>query len=194
MDLRIVSIGAVQWTDVATVFGSRGDPASCWCQYFKVTNAEFGATPRDVLCDALRSQVTDEPGLLAYLDEEPVGWIAVESRTRYPTLRRGRVTTASTRSPDLDHGGLDRVWAVTCFVVRVGFRRRGIGRALLTAAVDHARSRGARALEGYPIDVQERGTVSSADLYHGTLSLFEGAGFEVDARPSLGRAVVSLSL
>jgi GNAT superfamily N-acetyltransferase len=31
------------------------------------------------------------------------------------------------------------------------FRRRGISRALARAAVDFARERGARALEGYPM-------------------------------------------
>jgi len=43
------------------------------------------------------------------------------------------------------------VWAVTCFVTRAGFRERGASRALARAAVGHARERGARALEGYPI-------------------------------------------
>ena len=37
------------------------------------------------------------------------------------------------------------VWAVTCFVTRAGFRRRGVSAALAAAAVGFARDRGARA-------------------------------------------------
>jgi GNAT superfamily N-acetyltransferase len=39
-------------------------------------------------------------------------------------------------------------------VTRAGFRRRGISRALARAAVDFARERGVRALEGYPMITQ----------------------------------------
>jgi GNAT superfamily N-acetyltransferase len=44
------------------------------------------------------------------------------------------------------------VWSVTCFVVRLGYRRRGVARALLAGAVSYAREHSAPALEGYPID------------------------------------------
>ena len=45
----------------------------------------------------------------------------------------------------------ESVWAVTCLFTRAGFRKRGISRALARAAVDFARERGARAIEGYPM-------------------------------------------
>jgi hypothetical protein len=47
-------------------------------------------------------------------------------------------------------------------------------------------------VEAFPVEALP-GT-SSADLYHGPLSVFEKAGFEVVARPSEGRAVVRLAL
>src|SRR5882724_2239622 len=79
-------------------------------------------------------------GLVAYLDGEPVGWCAVEPRTAYPRLlRKTRVPWAGRAEEKTD----DSVWAVTCFVIRTGFRRRGISRALARAAVDFARARGA---------------------------------------------------
>jgi GNAT superfamily N-acetyltransferase len=77
---------------------------------------------------------------------------------------------------------------------RKGRRRQGIAGALIAAAVSHARSRGARIIEGYPVDVQEKQKNSSADLYHGTDTLFAGAGFEESARPIPGRAVMTLAL
>src|SRR5690606_6077501 len=68
-----------------------------------------------------------------------------------PTRACGaRVPWAGRSEDKLDEG----VWAVTCFVTRAGFRKRGVSRALARAAVEHARAHGARAVEGYPIEVQ----------------------------------------
>ena len=186
MAITVLPVSEVPWDDVRAVFGTRGDPATCWCQYFKVTNREFTETPREQLERALCDQVPTVPGLVAYLDGEPVGWCGVEPRTRYPRILTSRVARASGEAPD-DEG----VWAVSCFVVRVGFRRRGVAGALLAAAVDHARASGARVVEGYPVDTAEK-KASSAELYHGSLGLFEKAGFRVVARPAPGRALVAL--
>jgi hypothetical protein len=86
---------------------------------------------------------------VAYHDE-PVGWCAVEPRTAYRRLLRTRVPWSGRAEDKTDDG----VWAVTCFVTRAGFRRRGVSRALARAAVDFARRRGARAVEGYPMITQ----------------------------------------
>ncbi|SFO05595.1 GNAT family N-acetyltransferase [Mycetocola miduiensis] len=190
--LEILSIADAPWHDVQTVFGTRGDPSSCWCQYFKMDNAEWKTASRATCEPRLKQQVKDldpAPGVLAYLDGEPVGWCAVEPRTSYSRLNRMTVVKSSPEEPDDDS-----VWAVTCFVVRVGFRKRGIGRALLGGAIDHARRGGARVIEGYPVDPAEREKVSSAELYHGSVSLFAANGFREVARPSPDRAVMQLDL
>jgi ribosomal protein S18 acetylase RimI-like enzyme len=189
--IRIVPVGQVPWNDVRTVFGTRGDPATCWCQFFKLSNAEWHETDVPALESALCEQARHSPGpgLIAYVDDVPAGWVAVESRPAYPRLRTSRVVAQGSSEPHDDAG----VWSITCFVVRVGFRRRGIASALLAAAVEHARTSGARVVEGYPIDTAER-KASSADLYHGVLSAFVSAGFEIASRPQPGRAVVRREL
>jgi GNAT superfamily N-acetyltransferase len=191
-------VDEVPWADAEKVFGTRGDPSTCWCQFFKVTNADWKQLDGPTCAALLGGQVQDArenpgkptPGLIAYQDGEPVGWVAVEPRTSYPTALRGKVITGGSSEAANDGS----VWAVVCFVVRVGFRRRGIAGALLAAAVVHARKCGARVLEGYPVDVDEREKVSSADLYHGTLTIFEAEGFTVTARPVPGRALVTMRL
>ena len=188
----IVSVADVPWPDVQTVFGTRGDPSSCWCQYFKMDNAEWKTASR-ATCEPLLEQQVREldpaPGVIASVDGVPVGWCAVEPRPKYRRLDRMRVVAASPEDPDDDS-----VWAVTCFVVRVGFRRRGIGTALLAGAIEHARVLGARVLEGYPVDPSQRKHVSSAELYHGSVSLFAANGFTEVARPTPDRAVMQLDL
>lgn len=192
-EISIVSVADAPWDDVRTVFGTRGDPAGCWCQWFKQKHTDWTKTSPEERRAMLQEQVREcdpVPGLIAYLDGEPVGWCAVEPRTRYQRLRTTKVV--STGSPEAWED--QSVWAVTCFVVRVEYRRRGVSRALLDAAVEHAREHGARIVEGYPVDVAAKKKVSSADLYYGTLSTFEGSGFTLVSRPTSGRAVVQLEL
>lgn len=129
-------------------------------------NAEWKNASRATCEPMLKQQVRDldpAPGVIAYLDGEAVGWCAVEPRPSYRRLDRMRILKGSPERPDDDS-----VWAVTCFVVRVGFRKRGVGRALLAGAVDHARRGGARVVEGYPVDPAQREKVSSAELPGGT--------------------------
>jgi GNAT superfamily N-acetyltransferase len=192
-DLTFRPISRTPWGDVARVFGTRGDPAGCWCQYFKVTNAEWKSLSRKEFQAMLRAQSDTDgsgPGLIAYAGDEPVGWVAVEPRTRTPKIFNSKISMAGRREPEED----ESVWAITCLVVPVGHRRQGIGDALVGAAVDLARDGGARVVEGYPVDTTGSESVSSADLYHGTVAMFEHAGFEVVARPTTRRAVVRLEL
>lgn len=190
--VRIVSVSDAPWADVEIVFGTRGDPAGCWCQFFKLSNAEWKQQHIAGRKAALETQVTaasPPPGVIAYLGDDAVGWCAVEPRPNYTRLSNSRVAVGS--ADDFSDAS---VWAVTCFVVRVGFRRRGIGGALLQGAVQQARSLGARVVEGYPVDVEVRGKTNSADLYHGTASLFRAAGFTEIARPTPDRHVMRLPL
>ncbi len=89
--------------------------------------------------------------------------------------------------------GEDGLWSVTCFVVRVGHRRKGVAAQLLRAAVDFARRHGARIVEAYPVDASVRPTGSSG-LFQGPLSMYLHAGFIEVARPSASRSVVRLAL
>jgi GNAT superfamily N-acetyltransferase len=173
------------------VFGSRGDPARCWCQWF-FTGVEVSRTAADANRRALRTQVAQgpPPGVVARLDGEPVGWAAVASRPGYPRLARSQVLRGTPPGEFADAS----VWSVTCFVVRVGFRRAGVAGALLDGAVRFAGQSGARVVEAYPVDVSAKVSVSSAELYHGPLSTFLAAGFREVARPSPARPVVRLDL
>jgi GNAT superfamily N-acetyltransferase len=192
-DVSVVPANAATWADLQAVFGTRGDAARCWCQWFKLPNADWRDVPMEVRAARLRSQTAcGDPGapatsgLVAYLEGEPVGWCAVEPRRVYPRLLRGEVPWAG-RDEDRDDAG---VWVVTCFVVRTGFRRRGVSRALAIAAVPFARDRGARALEGYPRIVEPGTKPGAGDLFVGTPGTFAAAGFREVSRPTPRRSVM----
>ncbi|MFF0339577.1 GNAT family N-acetyltransferase [Kribbella sp. NPDC004875] len=187
--LTIVPANQASWEDLQAVFGSGGDTARCWCQRFRMLPKESWASEGpEELAARLRDQTAcgdrsaeATSGLVAYLDGEPVGWCAVAPRADHARLRR------DVRIPWLerDEDKADpTVWAVTCFVTRAGYRRRGIGRALAGASVDFAAGQGARAVEGYP-DLVDGGSV-------GTLAMFAAAGFVEVSRPSKRRAVLRI--
>ena len=67
--------------------------------------------------------------------------------------------------------------------------QRRVASVLLDGAVDHARNKGARIVEAYPIDSSVR-TVPNAGGYYGFQSMFEAAGFEEVARRSGSRPVM----
>ena len=180
--VRVADAIPDRWDDVVAVMGTRGDPSRCWCQWFRLRHRDFTAAPVVELRDALHAQVAAAvpPGVLAYDDAGvPIGWCAVAPRADYPRLARY---------------GTDGAWAVTCFVVRVGARRQGTATALLDGAVDLARRHGADGVEAYPVDTAVR-KPSSAELYHGPLSVFLRAGFrEVGEHGTPARPVVRLRL
>ncbi len=84
------------------------------------------------------------------------------------------------------------VWAVTCFVTRQGFRRVGVSRALVAAAVDFARTRGARALEGYAMITDPEHEVAWGELFVGSRSIFSEAGFTEVTHPTVRRVVMRI--
>lgn len=194
-ELRIVPANEAGCEDLQTVFGTRGVAATCQCQRYKLAPKEsFSSFPTEERSFRLREQ-TDcgnpgsgtTSGLVAYLEDEPVGWCAVEPRSHYEGLVRVYRVPWEGRDEDKDD---ETVWAVTCLFTRAGRRRRGVSYALAKAAVDHARSAGARALEAYPM-LDSAATILE-DLHVGTRSVFAAAGFTEVTRPSKRRVVMRI--
>jgi GNAT superfamily N-acetyltransferase len=191
--IRVVPADQASCADLRAVLGERGVASRCQCQRYKLQPREsFASVATADREDRLRRQTgcgdpgSGTSGLVAYLDGEPVGWCAVEPRTAYSGLVR--VFTVPWAGRDEDRTD-DSVWAVTCFVTRVGRRRRGVSRALARAAVDFARERGARALEGYPMTTTD---ALLEELHVGTWSVFVDAGFTEVNRPTVRRAVMRI--
>lgn len=193
-ELSTVPANQVGCADLQLIFGTRGDPSRCHCQRYKMQPREsWASVGTDELAFRLREQTgcgypdsDTTSGLVAMLGGEPVGWCAVEPRNAYARLLRNSRVPWDGRSEDKNDAS---VWAVTCFVTRTGFRRRGVGHALARGAVEFARRRGARAVEGYPIITTN---VVLSELHVGTRSMFAAAGFAEIAKPSLRRVVMRI--
>jgi GNAT superfamily N-acetyltransferase len=107
------------------------------------------------------------PGYLGFLDGVPVGWCGVGVRTETPRLVRSRTIPAIDDVP---------VWSIGCFLIRPGYRRRGVATALLNGVIEAAERAGAPGVEAYPIDPEGRRVEVGAG-FAGIASMFDAAGF-----------------
>jgi GNAT superfamily N-acetyltransferase len=184
--MRVVELTAKTWPALEKLFGPNGADAGCWCMFFRLPRPDWRAGLYEPNRVALRELAgSGEPvGLLALDGDDPVGWVAAAPRPVYRRLERS--TVAKPVDPAEDLSG---VWSVTCFFVHRTARRSGVSDLLLDEAVRFAAARGARVVEGYPVDTGGE-KKSSSELFHGTLSQFLAAGFDLVERRGARRALV----
>jgi GNAT superfamily N-acetyltransferase len=159
-----------RFDDLAVVLGPKKDPQAtvCWCLSHRLPAAENRSLTGPARGDRVRELTRQDvaPGVLAYMDDQVVGWAATAPRRELPYSRSRKIPQVD----DLD------VWVVWCVRVLPGYRRQGLTVALVRGAADYAFSQGAPAVEGYPVD---NGTerVDQTMAYVGTRAMFEQAGF-----------------
>jgi len=193
--LTIVPANKASWADLQAIFGTADYPGKCYCQRFKTRDCHWSSLTDRERENRLREQThCDNPragattGLVAYLVNEPVGWVAVEPRTAYPRVLRTWTAWSGREEDKAD----DSVWAVTCFVTRKGYRKRGITYPLAAATVAFARERGARALEAYPMLTAPGKEITWGELHVGSRQVFADAGFTEVSHPSPRRVVMRI--
>jgi GNAT superfamily N-acetyltransferase len=179
-----------RWDDLVTVFGhGRGVCSQCWCMYWRLPRRAFEMSLGDKNCELFRKRVIEgpPPGLIAYVNKEPVGWVQVGPRADVPNWNGPRRLTAPTpEAPASDPG----VWGISCCSTKAGWRQRGIGTALLAGAIEWARENRARLLDACPVETKTKRQPIS--LYHGVASTFRRAGFREVARRRSDRPLVRL--
>jgi GNAT superfamily N-acetyltransferase len=195
-DVIVVPANEASWDDLQAVFG-RGGAAKCQCQRIKLGDRLWWYMPVEERAQRLRED-TDcghpdaegTSGMVAYLDGEPVGWVAVEPRANYRRLRGSSVPWAG-RSEDPNDPD---VWAIVCFAIRPGYRGQALTRPLAQAAVEYARAHGAKAVEGYPMVPRPGHNVSWGEMNVGSRSTFLAAGLREVSQPTTRRVVMRLEL
>lgn len=171
-----------RFADIEAVFGERGVARKCFCMHWRRPDGGYGdkRDNRDRFADVTADG--PPPGLLGYLGSDPIGWVQVGPREQFPTINRSRLLKPI---DDIE------AWSINCFVVKPGYRRRGVGQALATAAVDYAKSQGAKVIEAYPVDGER---ASAVDFFTGTIGMFHEHGFVEVMRRNHDRPVVRLTV
>ena len=184
MSFEIHPVTPERWPDMVELFERRGPrggrsntPAyGCWCMYWRDRSLEHGEPKKRAMAKLVRAG--REPGLLAYEDDVPVGWVAIAPREEYEAIVR------SPQYRPREEGGGAAVWSIVCFAIDKGARNRGVASELLDAAVDYAFAHGATSVEAYP-------HVSNATDYMGHTELYRRAGFAL-VRDANKRAIVRI--
>ncbi len=180
VELTVHPLTPELWPALEELFGDHGASNGCWCMYWRIGSA-YHKRPREKNRVAFHT-IVDEgppPGLLAFHGDRPVGWCQLTPRADLPWLNRTKVLQPVDNKP---------VWSVSCFYVRAGFRRQGVMKALIQAAVMEAKRQGAPALEAYPIDTDQPD--SSRNVFTGSAAVFAHAGFKVVAARSPQRPIM----
>lgn len=169
-----------RWRDLVELFerpGPRGGTpmpgAACWCMWWRRRTGD-AAKNKEAMHDLVTGGL--EPGLLAYADGFPVGWVSVGRREHFGQLMRS--PQYKPRDNDAD------VFAIVCFYVDPRWKRCGVAGSLLDSAVEWARLRGATAIEAYP---------NLNPDFMGRFEAFERRGFS-RTRTAGKRVVVRLPL
>ena len=159
-----------RFDDFADVINPNRRTTHCWCLSHRLRAREIEELGEGSREQAMRRlcERDDPPGVVAYRDDVPVGWCNIGARSDIPRLVHSRLIRPL---DDL------AVWSIICVVVRGGHRKQGVTTPLLEGAVEYAASRGAPAVEAYPVDPDGRMDLTMA--FVGTRSMFEKVGFEV---------------
>jgi GNAT superfamily N-acetyltransferase len=182
MRLLIRPLTPALWPALQDLFGNKGACGGCWCMYWRIGSA-YRKRPAGRNKAAFRAIVKrgPPPGLLAFDGELAVGWCQLTPRDALPWLDRN---WRLKRADDL------AVWCLSCFYVRIGYRRQGVTAALIAAALKQAKRAKAAALEAYPLDADESPSASGT----GYRSTFARAGFRTVARRTAARPIMRRDL
>lgn len=183
LDLSFHPLTVERWKDFENLFGEKGACAGCWCMYWFMNKKEYdekrsdGRTKKE-----MKKIVKDnvEPGIIAYADNKPAGWIAIQPREKYPRLSNSKILQPIDDKP---------VWSIVCFFVHKDYRKMGISIELIKKACDFAASKGGMIVEAYPTDTRTKYS-APVFIYTGTLSAFKKAGFKEVARRSETRPIM----
>jgi ribosomal protein S18 acetylase RimI-like enzyme len=143
---------------------------TCYCYFYrsdpngKPWQERSGAENR---ADASRLiSAGDMHGYLAYVDGKVAGWCHADVLSQFPGMLE---TPGQPSDRDRSTG------TVVCFVIDKAHRRQGVASSLLDAAVKGFREQGMQAVEAYT----RMDPPSITTNYHGPLSMYLAAGFEI---------------
>lgn len=179
--LTFKPVGRATRDDFIAVFDGKGGPKYCWCMAYRVTPEEAKTAPSSAARKTLMLGRIDKrvpTGLVGYVDNEPVAWVSVAPKSTFNNKLGG---------PDADPD--DKVWSLTCMYMRRTIRGQGLGHALIDAAIKHAKKKGAKVLEAYPVK-----PTSPSYRFMGFIPAFEKVGFKEVGTEGSRRHVMQLTL
>jgi len=182
LPLSILPLTPDLFPALVDLFGSTGPCQRCWCMYWRIGAGYKKNSPASNQ-SALRKIVRQgpPPGLLAFSDDLPVGWCQLTPRSDLPWLEHSWHLQSPDSAP---------VWCISCFYIRIGYRKKGVTSALIAGALKYAKRAHAFAVEAYPLDP----SLSPSATSTGYVSTFLRAGFKIAAHHTPSRPILRYAL
>ena len=164
--LTSAELSAKTWPDFEKLFAANGGVwGGCWCMFYHKPG-DFDAGAYSENKKAKQALVTrgEAHGMIVYCGRDPAGWCQFGPREELPRIdgKRNYVPTS------------DELWRVTCLFIAPGHRKLGLAGLAVKEAVRAMKKLKVKTVEAYPVE----GDRASKDLWMGTPSLFEDAGFK----------------
>ncbi len=171
-----------RWKDLEKLFGTKGACGGCWCMTWRLRPKDFKENKGEGNKKFLKKIIynDEKPGILAYVENEPVGWCAVAPREIYIRLENSRV---------LSRVDNEKVWSISCLFISKNHRRKGLSAKLIRHAVNFCKGQGAKIVEAYPVEPYSD-NIPVAFAWTGIPSSFKEAGFKEVARRSRTRPIM----
>lgn len=189
MSFTTKPLTSANFADLEAIFNARGCSVArnCWCMYYRKTGSSPWPTKdlakKNRTALASLADAGGHVGLIGYRDGVPVGWVSFGPREDFARLANSKVMGAVDEQ---------RVWSIICFVVPSEYRKQGVARQMLDAAVAFCRKKKVKLVEAYPVD--KAGRTADSNMWFGAKSMFDAAGFEEVARRKPERPIVRLQL
>lgn len=171
MKVVIEQLTRANWENFEQLFSTSEQCRECWC----LNHREPAGCATGILAkEKMRNLVSTgkAQGLLAYLDKDCIGWIAIDPMSELV-------------GHDCQSTGKVNEWSIHCLFVRDGFRGQGVSAHLIQAAIQHARANGAKLISAFPIPSENRNRFPANEAeFSGRLSSYTKLGFGTIGAPS----------
>ncbi len=169
MEIKFLPLCSSNLNDFEMLFNSCDQCKECWCMNHRLD-------PKDVLIGeaakmANRKLVNEDKifGILAYLDEECIGWCAVDPLKN----QLGHDYCLEKGIPD------DlKPWSIHCVYIKPSARGKGISAGLVNSALKLAKQNGAKEVYSFPIPEENISKFPKDEAeFSGRSSTFRKLGF-----------------
>jgi GNAT superfamily N-acetyltransferase len=165
------------WKDFEDLFEGKGGPKYCWCMAWRLTKEERKNNTKECKKVFIKDRVEKgiPIGIIAYMDDIPIGWCSVGPRESFQGLD--------------GNNSIKNVWSITCFYIRKAYRGKELTKYLLQDAIEYGKKNGTEYMEAYGVNED-----SPSYRYMGFKKLYEESGFEYVKMAGTRRHVMDLRL
>ncbi len=183
-------VSSDSWPDFERLFGDNGACGGCWCQWWRVPRGgKLWDQTKGVKAKRMMKKLFADgkiTGLLAYDGDKAVGWCSFGPRPVFARLQRTRAYARD---------DIEDVWSINCFFIDKKYRRKGLAREMLRAAIKFLKKRKIKIAEAYPVTLTKDGKqLPAAFSYTGPIKIFEDEGFEIIQQLAPSRPLVRKKL